>query len=300
MAAAGNRIKEWLERRISRSGKPVRFLYALIRRYLDDRVGEKGAQLAYYFLFSLFPLVIFLTSLVGMTSFELTEFFAADGFIPDEVVEMLWSFIEYVRSVTSPTLVWTGLLLTVWFFSRATRSLQNALDVAMRVTQRRSFPVRFAASFAITVGLLASMPLGIVFALTGRTVLEKIAGFIPQFAGVAEWIISTRGIVLTTYSLALIMIIYVFGPSVRLTVRQALPGTLFTLAAWMAASNAFSYYVANMARYSMLYGSLGAVLVLLLWLYITGIVIVLGGEVNGILFEMKKEESAGTEEQPDT
>ncbi|HWP80265.1 MAG TPA: YihY/virulence factor BrkB family protein [Candidatus Acidoferrum sp.] len=293
MAAAGHRIIAWLERKMSRSGKLVRFLYALVRRYLGDRVGEKGAQLAYYFLFSLFPLVIFLTSLIGMSSFELSEFFSANSFIPEDVAEMLWSFIEYVRSVTSPTLVWTGLFLTIWFFSRVTRSLQNALDTAMRVKKRRPFPVRFAASFAITAGLLASMPLGITFALTGRTVLEHIAELIPQLEVVTEWIISTRSVVLTTYSFILIMVIYIFGPSMRLTVRQALPGTLFTLAVWMAASNAFSYYVANMARYSMLYGSLGAVLVLLLWLYITGTVVVLGGEVNGILLEMKMEQDAG-------
>ena len=290
MADAGKTLRQLVEEKIAQQSKAVRFTYALIRRYLDDRVGEKGAQLAYYFLFSLFPFVIFLTSAIGMTSFELTDLFQADAVIPQEVAEMLTGYMNYVRGVASPALAWTGLLLTVWFFSRATRSLQNALDLAMRVKKRRSFPVRVATSIAITVGLLASIPLGITFAFTGQTILEKVSELMPQLAGMSEWIASMRGAILITYSLILVMIIYLFGPSVRLTFKQVVPGILFAAAVWTAASAIFSYYVANMARYSALYGSLGAVLVLLLWLYITGAVIVLGGEVNGILIEMAKEE----------
>ncbi len=288
MLDLSNKFNKFLEKKISSRSKTIRFFFTLIERYSKDRVSEKGAQLAYYFLFSLCPLIILTTVIIEAMEFDLIDFIRYELLIPFEVAEMLEGYIRFLRGSSSPTLLWTGLILTLWFFSRATRSLQDALDTAMRTKERRSSISRVATSLFITTGLLASIPLGIVFAFTGRRVLEWVSTFFPQIVDVIEFILGIRGLVVTGYFFMLLLVIYTFGPSVKLSIKQALPGTAFTLLSWMAASTAFSYYVENMASYSVLYGSLGAMLVLLLWLYITGIVIVLGGEVNAILYDMSK------------
>lgn len=264
-------------------GRLFHVVYRLIDRFLSDRVSESAAHLAYFFLFSLFPLLIFLNSLIGMFDIDVSQLVALLGTLPSDVAHILGDYVDYLQQVSSPSLMYTGLALTVWFLSRAGRSLIVCINLAMRIRVRRSSASLFVTSVILTLLLLLSIILALVFVVSGQELLELLATWIPQVSRVFALWGRMRGLVTAVFFLLALTLVYTLSPNRRISPVKTLPGSLFAMAAWLTATNIFSQYVDNFARYSFLYGSLGAIIVLMLWLYILGIVLVLGAELNHIL-----------------
>jgi len=270
----------------------VQFFITFVRRYFSDNISKSGAQFAYFFLFSFFPLLIFINALIGLLPIELSDIaIITDGVIPYEISNLVSDYFTYLASFNSAGLLLTGLILTLYFLAKAVSSLIFSISGIYHTTKKRHPVAQFFLTTLFTALMLIAIFFALILLIVGRSFLTWVGTYIDiSHASVAAWNI-LRFILLAAFFLLFLLVAYTILPNTPLRLRDALPGALFAMLAWVCVSIGFSYYVENMARYSLLYGSLGAVIVLMLWIYLTGIILILGSEVNFILAQMKQGET---------
>ena len=265
----------------------------LAGRYFDHRVARDSAALTYYLLFAIFPLLIFLSNLVGIFAVDIEGFLRDLGtLIPAEVLELLVQYLRYVSRVSSRTLMTFSLIFSVWFPMRAA----NALLLSVRKAYGMGHPTHFlrhqAKVFLYTICLILTILLSLVLVTVGRRVLDLLADVIPLSARFAELWNSLRFVLLGVIVFLALAALYALAQETR-SVHYIWPGVLLSLVAWMALSLLFSLYVESAANYSVIYGSIGAIIVLLLWLYLTATMMIMGAEFNSVLMELR----AGRDEE---
>ena len=272
-----------------------RFLSAiqeLVIRFFDDSVGRGAATLAYFLLFSFFPTLMFINSLVGLMNIDPMEL--ADllsRVLPTELTNMVQGYLGYINTLQSRSLMITGLVLTLYSFSRVVAELTIALNRAHRIEKDRGLLGRTAVSVVFTISMMVSIYGAMILVLLGERVLRFAGKFFPHLNGyVALWI-TLRFSVIALIMFVLFTFLYYIVPNTRLRIREVVPGAFAAMISWVIISLGFSFYVDNMARYSMLYGSLGALMILMLWLYLTGVVLIMGGELNHVLIQAREKKS---------
>jgi len=267
----------------------IRFLIELVRRYFSDNLSKSGAQFAYFFLFSFFPLLIFFNALIGLLPIELDEITViTEGVIPQEIIKLVTDYLNYLSSVNSTGLLYTGLFLTIYLLAKAVSSLLFSINNVYHVSKRRHPTIQFLLAILFAILFLTAIFAALILLIVGRSFLTFLGSYIDiSYASVAVWHI-LRFFLLAALALGILLVTYTVLPNVKLRFRDTLPGAFFAMSAWLIVSIAFSYYVENMSSYNVLYGSIGAVIVLMLWLYLTGIILILGSEANYILMQFKQ------------
>ena len=260
----------------------LRVVRQLIRRYFRDQVGRSAAELAYYLLFSLFPLLIFVNSAISMLHLSVDSLTTLLGSVlPPQAADLVTAYLRYIQGLDTPLLLYACLFLTVYAVSRAATSLIRSLTHAYRITRQSRFSL--GAGVILTVLLLLSLVVVMVLLVVSENLLLQIDRFItlPDLL-IRLWSL-LRVMVAPLYMLLVLAGLYATVGFGHYRFRQALPGTIFVVVTGFGVSSVFSYYINHAARYSVLYGSLAAFMVLMLWLYLIGAVIILGGELNHIL-----------------
>ena len=258
----------------------------LVKRYFRDHVGQSAAELAYYLLFSLFPLLIFLHAAISML--HLSPQMLADtlgSILPPQAADLVITYLSYIQGLDTPLLLYACLFLTVYAVSRATTSLIRSLTHAYRLRRQSRFSL--GAGVILTLLLLASLIVLMLLMVISENLLLQIDRYItlPDLL-IRLWNL-LRLMVAPVYMLLVLTGLYATVGYRHYRFRQALPGAVFVVVLGFGVSSAFSYYINHAARYSVLYGSLAAFMVLMLWLYLMGAVIILGGELNHILANRK-------------
>ena len=275
----------------SRRHRIVRGAALLAQRYFDHYVAHDSAALTYYLLFALFPLLIFLNNLIGLLAFDLEPLLAeAAAIVPQDVVGLLRQYLDYISRVSSRSLMWFSLVFTVYFPYRAV----NALFFSVRKAYGAGLPSRFLRSqlraLLYTVLLIATIFLSVAILSVGRRALE----FVSNYVYVSDLAISLwtrlRFVLLGVILFFMIALLYALSLDERQIRHGILPGVLVSLAAWIALSMFFSLYVEHMGRYSIIYGSIGTIIVLLLWLYLSATMLILGAEFNSVLLRTRSSE----------
>ena len=270
----------------SLGGLSVRELARRVARALihEDSLG-RAAELSYYFLVSLFPFLICLFTIVGMV------FSAREG-LPLQVLGYLRRVMppnayEIVRGVLEDVIAGAGsgrlsvaLALALWTASLGMNSLITGLNVAYNVTEFRPWWRRRLVAIAITTAMLVLVVAALGLIIVGEAAGTFLAQWLPGFFATRAWTVLQWAIIFAFMLLGL-SLIYLFAPNLKNQRWAAiLPGALVACVCWLAASLGFRLYLHYFDTYSRTYGSLGAVIVLLLWLYLTGAAVLLGGEVN--------------------
>ncbi len=261
----------------------------LVRRWFDHHVARDSAALSYYLLFALFPLLIFLNNLVGLLSFDLDGLLRAlDRVVPREVVDLVGQYLVYVSRVSSRTLMWFSLVFTIYFPYRAV----NALFLSVRKAYDAGPPaqlLRYQLRVMLyTLLLVFTIALSIGLSAVGRRALEFVSNYIYlSDAAIRLWS-WLRFVALGAVLFAMIALLYVLALDQRSFRRGIWPGVLASLVAWVGLSLLFSLYVEHAANYSLIYGSIGTIVVLLLWLYLSAVMLILGAEFNSVLLETRK------------
>lgn len=277
-------MREWLEG--LRRHRLWRFGEVLVRGYLEHEVGKSAAALAYYLLFSFFPLLIFLSTLVGFLDLEsLLLDPAVQNLIPREIIGLVNLYLAHVTEMRSGNLMAVSLLFILWLPMRAVDSLMKAVNVSYGFSKKpRRGALRHQLIVALyTFFLMAVMILTLVLVLVGRGVLGFLARYFPviqPFIGL--WAALRFPLMAVAFFLAL-SVLYWVAPGIRGPGRRVFPGAVAALCSWLAFSWGFSFYVENFANYSVLYGALGGIVILLLWLYATATVLIMGAEFNRAL-----------------
>ena len=264
----------------------------LIRRYFRDGVSKTGAELAYFFLFSMFPFLIFINLLVATFHIPIDTITGLLNVVPPDVEEIITDYFVYIGQFESKTLLVTGLILTLYFSSRAIDSLIRAVNAAYRVRKKRLGLSHIFVSIVFSALVMISFGFMFIIMISGKSFLFFVVDFIKIPILTRDFIYiwdALRFLIAVIYSFFFLLSLYSFFPYKRIKIRAAMPGVVFAMLAWLAISSGFSFYVQNMGQYSVLYGSIGAAMVLMLWLYLTGIVLVMGAELNDILLVIQED-----------
>ena len=247
----------------------------------EDDVFGSAATLAYYFLLALFPLLIFLTSAIGfLPGVQEIIFNGLARVAPAEAMTLVRETLSDVVSHRSSGLLSLGLIASLWSASSGVASFMDALNKAYDAEASRPFWKRRLKAIALTLATVLLVAGGSLLIMVGH----RIGGWLEQAlkTSSAVALISTILGYLTGFGLLFLGIatLYYFGPEIKRGKRRVKPGALFAATGIVIGSLLFSFYVRIGPSASATYGSLGAVITLMLWLYLVGLMLLIGGEIN--------------------
>ena len=214
----------------------------LFTRCTKDEVTTRAAALAYYLVFSIFPLLILFSLIIGSLHIDTaTMDILLARVLPKDMIDMLKGYLDYVTRTFDMKLLMFALVFSIYFPWRFIRSLMDGIRISYRQESEESFI---------------------------RRTLKQI--------------LCTLLIPLTLAASLILIILYRCSIPTRVPFKTLLPGIVFSIIAWVISSIAFSFYVENFGDYSVIYGTLGAFVILLLWLYLTGLIFLAGSEINAL------------------
>jgi membrane protein len=247
----------------------------------EDNVFGGAAELAYYFMLALFPMLIFLTSLVGFVPGAQEAIFnALSKVVPAEAWKLVSETLTDVITNSSGGLLSFGILGTIWAASSGVSSVMGTLNTAYDAKEERSFVKMRLTAIGLTLALALLVMGGAVLIMFSHTLSDwftSALGFGSLFKVISTVVGYIIAIGLLFFGIGLL---YFFGPNVKQAWHWVTPGAVFAVAAIIIGSLLFSVYLKVGPGYSATYGSLGAVIILMLWLYLVGLVLLVGGEVN--------------------
>ncbi|WP_448188290.1 YihY/virulence factor BrkB family protein [Azospirillum sp. sgz301742] len=266
-----------------------------------DNISMIAAGVAYYAILALFPAIAAAVSIYGLVADAGTienQFDTLSGFLPGEALNILKQQAHMVASAPSGGLsigVVVGLLFTLWSASRGVNALMTALNIAYEETEKRSFVRLALVSVVMTVGAI----LFLIVTLAVVVVVPTILNLIP-LGPVWKWAVSlVRWPILAVAILAALAVLYRYGPSrAEPKWRWVTWGSAAAGGLWLLGSIAFSIYVSNFGNYNEAYGSVGAVVILLLWLNLTAYAILLGAELNAEMEHQTAQDTTDAPEKP--
>jgi len=251
----------------------------------DDIFG-RAAQLSYYFLLALFPLLLFLTSVIGLimgsgTGLRHSLFNYLGKVLPASASNLVSTTMFEVSSSSGGGKISFGILAALWAASAGMGAISDSLNVAYHVKESRPWWKQRLTAIVLTLILAVLIIAALVIVLYGGKLADALAGHYG-FGGafIWAWKIAQWPIVLIFLFIAFAMIYY-WAPDLKdQNWRWITPGSLIAVVLWLLVSFAFRLYLHYFDSYSKTYGSLGAVIVLMLWFYFSGAAILIGGEVN--------------------
>jgi len=272
----------------------VQALRATVQKLQRDDVLGLAAQLAFYLILALFPFLLVLVSLMGTFSSpklaeEVLGYF--QQVTPQQGYEIIDSYLGDILSGSKPApgLFSIGILLTLWSASGAFAALMNALNKAYDIEETRPFWKVRGIALLMTLGLSVMILIGVLLLVAGPPIGRGLAdlfglGWVFELVwNIARWPVALFFMIFT------VALLYYFAPDANQPFRWITPGGFIGVLLWVLASMAFRFYVSNFGSYDETYGSIGAVIVLLLYLYISSLTILVGAELNATLVRMKEE-----------
>ena len=250
----------------------------------EDRATGLAAEQAYYYMLSLFPMMILLLSVLPYMQIDpqkALDFIA--NFLPSESSGILEETVLDILSQQNGGLLTFGILGTIWSASNGMNAFMHAQNVAFDVEETRGFIKARLLSIVLTLGLILAFAVVLILPVFGDVILDMILYVIPISTGIQTLVSILRWVVALTVLILFLTALYRFAPNKTYPFKQVLPGAVIATVSWLIISLGFSFYVSNFANYSSTYGSLGGVIVLMLWLYFTGLILVVGGEINALI-----------------
>jgi len=251
----------------------------------DDTFGD-AAKLAYYFLLALFPLLIFLTSGIGLivgagTGMRSTLFAYLARVMPGSAFHLIDATMSEISNASGAGKLSFGFLAALWAASNGMGAITESLNRAYDVEERRSWWKQRGVAIGLTVALSLLIIAALVLVMGGT----RIAEYLARAYGLSTFFLVSWKVLQWPIALAFMLLsfalIYFFAPDLRdQDWKWITPGSVIGVALWLAVSFAFKGYLHFFDSYSTTYGSLGAVIVLMLWLYLTGLAVLIGGQVN--------------------
>jgi membrane protein len=249
----------------------------------DDEIPDRAAALSYYVLFALFPMLLFLTTLLGLLPGpdlmgRLLDY--VGRILPGDSTGLIQKTLAEVTRGASAGLLSVGAIGALWAASSGMASIMSALNVAYEAMDARPWWKRRLISIVLTVVFALFVLCGLLLLVFGEQLGRALAGWVglgSVFTAVWEIV---RWPVAIGVALFGISLIYYLAPAVDQPWYWVTPGSVFALVGWLFTSYGLRVYVASFANYNKTYGSIGGVILLLLWLYVTGLILLVGAEIN--------------------
>lgn len=264
-----------------------RFIDIIKRLFIscrDDDIFALAGQLAYNFLLSLFPFLIFLMTLVGYSSITSEDvFYDIEKAFPKEIFVYIKTLIVEVVDTKRSSLLSISLIFTIIAASGGFSAIIKGLNKAYNFEENRGFIKVKLLSILFTLGLAIMVLASVVMLVFGHVIwlmLIKYAGYSSD--GRLIWDI-LRYVFAFLIMISGFAVLYRYTPARRLSWGSVFPGSVFTAFSWNVVSIIFSLYINNFNSYSRVYGSIGAIIMLMTWLLLVSVLIMLGGEINAVV-----------------
>ncbi len=257
-----------------------------VQEFSADDMTTYAAALSYQVFFALFPFIIFLLALLGMLN--LTSLFdwliqQSQTMLPGQASGLVKNIVSQVRSQAASGLLSFGAILALWSASSAARMAMHALNVAYDTEDRavwKKFPLSILYTLILTVLVMVAVGL-MVLGSTAAQWFGQLVGWGSLFVTLWTWLRIPVAVVLMMLVLALV---YYLFPKTDQPFRFITPGAVVAVIVWIAATLGFSWYVTNFASYSATYGAVAAVIVLLLYFFISAAIMLFGAEINAEVY----------------
>jgi membrane protein len=264
------------------------FIRRIINKLQADDISGLAAQLSYFFLLSLFPLFIFLFTLVAYLPYSQDEILrTVQTFAPAKSMALIETNLNHIMQGNGKLLSF-GIFGTIWSASNGLNAIISAFNRAYDVKETRSYFIARGMSIILTFAMIFVFLVALLLPVFGKQIgvfLFSEFGFSEEFVTVwntLRWMISSLVLFIV------FIMLYWVAPNKKLKCVSVLPGAVFATVGWVGVSFVFSFYVDKIGYYNTAYGSLGGVIVLMIWFYLSGLIIIMGGEINALVGRKKK------------
>ncbi|GLX66097.1 YihY/virulence factor BrkB family protein [Paenibacillus glycanilyticus] len=269
---------------MKRASKIIPFFKDVYCRFRDDDVPALGAQLTYYFILAFFPFLIFMVSLMSFVQLSGDSAVAElIRLLPEQTGEAIRDILLEVTDNSRGTLLSIGMIATLWSASNGVNAVIKGVNKAYDVEEDRPFWKVRAISLAATVVLALAIMLAIVLLIFGEVIGEFLFDWLGSPIGFGLIWGLLKYVVSILFMIVVFSLLYWIVPNRKIPFKTAVPGALFATFGWIASSLLFQFYINNFGNYSKTYGSIGGMIILLIWLYMSSNIIMLGGEINATL-----------------
>ena len=264
-----------------------------IRFFLEysnyKEINSKAAEISFYLLLSIFPFLIFTISLVVYAPIiKLSKYILLlKKIIPDSVFNIITSLVSSAIENRSFSFLILSFILAMYTMSRAVQSLIRGMNKSYNIRETRPYFEVLFISLVFVVMLIVLIFTSMIFLIFGESLgafLFKLIGLDQYFMYIWNLWRYIIGIITVTI---ILMNLYRFTPNKKLTFKQVVPGAIVSTLCWLLATFFYSYYANNFAKYDIIYGSLGGIIVLMTWVYISSWTILIGCEINARLYKRK-------------
>ena len=280
---------------ISRNFKRLWLFLIRLQREIgyDDCMGM-AAQIAYYTMLGLFPFLIFLLGLLG--TFPLGESLQPllleelQSQMPPEAAQYVTDTVLNLLPNRNESLLGIGLLASLWGASMAVGALITTINRAYNIRPRRNLVVQKLYAIALTLILSGLWLMSMTIILVGPGFTQQMFEFLGIASETNTFWTSIRLPMAFALNLLALSILYYIAPEAKQKFRWILPGAFTSALFWIVASSAFRIFLANFGAYNKTYGSLAAVVILLVWLWMSGFIFLLGAEINSLMKRQEEED----------
>jgi len=273
----------------------VSTLKNIVKSTIKDDCFGMASTMAFYFMLAIFPFLIATTAVFGILGSEeiINDILVSIKTVaPQGALYVIEHTLRETIGNSSGSVLTVSFIMGIVFASNAIRVLMSFLNKAYGVPETRPFWKIFALTIWIIMLFFLAVFVIANLIIMGRVILH----FLDSYIGIQDAVINTINFIRWPITFLLLFIIgfiiYYFMPNISAKINNkilsSIPGTLFFTVGWLAVSRIFGLYVENFAQFNKVYGTLGAVIILLLWLYYTSFVILVGGEVNSEFYRYFK------------
>ena len=285
----------------------VDFLKLTVKEANEDHLAAFAGNLTYKWLFALFPFMVFLLSLLGI--FQATALVdvllsrAAEA-MPREVVDVIGGPIRQVTQSKATGGLGLGaavsILFALWGVSGAFRSVMEAMNVIYEVKDERPLVKKYLISILLSLGSASLLIAALVLVVSGGQIGAGLADTIGLGSGFRQAWSFAQWPILASVVLLAFALIYYYAPDVEQSFRYVSPGSILALILWLVFSLLFAFYVSNFGSYNKSFGALAGVAILMLYIYYTAYIVLLGGEMNQVIEAHAVDGKAEGEKVPDS
>lgn len=265
------------------------FIKDFHRNFMQNSISSAAAELAYYLLFAFFPILMVVSASLSLAGKSLEDIIVNyTRFLPQSILEIISGFLSQVSSKSANiTFLVTGIFITLYSFARFTKSFKAKVRMIYNSNVITNNIAEWIISFIFSIFMLLFFYIILFVMLLSEYFIFIISQHIT-ISPFAATLILFIGYLIPVISISfIIMLFYLISPSVKQKFKDVVWGTVFSLLGFIIVSFLFTFYINNFASYSVIYGSIGAFIVLLLWFYLTSLVLLCGTAINSIIFHRK-------------
>ena len=267
-----------------------KFVKEIYYRLMYDEISLLSANLSYYFILSLFPMLIVALALTPY--FKIDQQFLLEkiqNFAPGDLGDYLFDMISEVLNNKNNTIITVGIVFTLWSASSGIYGIIIAFNNAFRVRDGRIWIVTKLISVVITALFLLGMFVVLALVVFGK----QLTYLLFHKFNLDEGFYNLWSVLNYSFPILFIFIVFVFlyimGPNLKLKAISIIPGAIFSTISWALVSRLFGYYIDHFSSYIKTYGTIGAFMAFIIWLYITGYILIIGAEINAIFHNYRVE-----------